>query len=69
MPLASDQHHVARFGELIKRSLAGQLMMWGFTCQRARPSAMMLPQEGVAGGMPAPMKERIASMIMALAQI
>ena len=44
-------------------------MMWGLTCQSARPSAMMLPQDGVAGGTPAPMKERIASTIMAEAQI
>jgi hypothetical protein len=28
---------------------------------------MMLPQDGVVGGVPAPMKHRIASMIMALA--
>ena len=43
--------------------------MNGFTCQSVRPSAMMLPQDGVIGGTPAPMKDRIASVIMALAQI
>ena len=30
---------------------------------------MMLPQDGMFGGVPAPMKDRIASMIMALAQM
>jgi hypothetical protein len=49
--------------------MAGKNTMKGFTCQSARPSAMMLPQEGVIGGTPAPMKERIASMIIALAQM
>ena len=33
------------------------------------PSAMMLPQDGMIGGVPAPMKDRMASMIIALAQI
>ena len=43
--------------------------MNGFTCHSARPSAMMLPHDGMVGGVPAPMKERIASMIMALPQM
>jgi len=30
--------------------------------ERPRPSAMMLPQVGVSGGMPMPRKERIASI-------
>jgi len=30
---------------------------------------MMLPHDGMIGGMPAPMKDRIASTIMALAQM
>ena len=32
---------------------------------RLRPSAMMLPQLGILGGVPAPMNERIASVIIA----
>ena len=43
--------------------------MYGLTCHSALPSAMMLPQDGMVGGVPAPMKERIDSTIMALAQI
>ena len=42
--------------------------MNGFTCQSARPSAMMLP-DGTVGGTPAPMNDRIASTIIALAQM
>ena len=33
------QFEFAPFGELIKRSLAGQLMMWGFTGRPATPTA------------------------------
>ena len=51
------------------RKIAGKNTMKGFTCQSARPSAMMLPQDGMVGGVPAPMKDRIASTIMALAQM
>jgi hypothetical protein len=54
---------------VIDRNAAGKNTMKGFTCHSARPSAMMLPQDGMVGGVPAPMKERIASMIMALPQI
>ena len=54
---------------VIDRNAAGKNTMNGFTCQSERPSAMMLPQDGTIGGTPAPMKERMASMIMALAQI
>ncbi len=34
-----------------------------------RPSAMMLPQVGVSGGMPMPRKDRIASIRMAEPQM
>ena len=33
------QFEIAQFGELIKRSLAGQLMMWGFTWGAGAPDA------------------------------
>ena len=33
------------------------------------PSAMMLPQDGMIGGVPAPIKDRLASISMAAAQI
>ena len=40
-----------------------------FVTSSVRPSAMMFPQDGVmVDGTPAPMKERIDSTIMALAQ-
>src|SRR5258708_6965806 len=51
------------------RNAAEKNTMWGFTCHSALPSAMMLPQDGMVGGVPAPMKERMDSTIMALAQI
>ena len=51
------------------RNAAGKNTMNGLTCHSARPSAMMLPQDGMVGGVPAPMKERIASTIMALPQM
>src|ERR1700744_6209797 len=53
---------------VIDRKIAGKNTMYGFTCQSALPSAMMLPQLGMIGGVPAPMKDRIASVIMAEAQ-
>src|ERR1044071_957782 len=51
------------------RNTAGKNTMNGLTCQSARPSAMMLPQDGTVGGTPAPMNDRIASTIIALAQM
>src|SRR5262249_50100277 len=51
-----------------ERNSAGKKMMNGLTCHSARPSAMMLPQEGRVGGVAAPMNERSAWMIMAVAQ-
>ena len=36
---------------------------------KPRPSAMMLPQVGVSGGMPMPRNDRIASSRIALAQM
>jgi ABC-type dipeptide/oligopeptide/nickel transport system ATPase component len=49
--------------------IAGKNTMYGFTCQSARPSAMMFPQDGMIGGVPAPMKDKVASAIMAEAQM
>ena len=37
--------------------------------QACAPSAMMLPQLGMLGGVPAPRNDRIASVIMAEAQM
>src|SRR5436305_1712494 len=37
------------------RNSAGKKTMYGFTCHSALPSAMMLPQLGMMGGVPAPM--------------
>src|SRR5215831_8715389 len=50
------------------RNAAGKNTMKGFTCHSALPSAMMLPHDGIVGGVPAPIKERMDSTIMALAQ-
>ena len=51
------------------RNIAGKKTMEGLTCQSVRPSAMMFPHEGMMGGVPAPMKDRIDSVIIAEAQI
>jgi hypothetical protein len=51
-----------------ERNAAGKYTMSGLTCQSARPSAIMLPHYGTVGGVPAPMKDRIASPSIALAQ-
>ena len=48
---------------------AGKATICGLTCHSARPSVMMLPHDGMSGGVPAPMKDRIASITMAEAQI
>ena len=40
-------------------------MLCGKTRNSVRPSAMMLPQVGVSGGMPTPRNDRIASIRMA----
>src|SRR3981081_2624317 len=50
------------------RTAAEKNTMKGFTCHSALPSAMMLPQDGMVGGVPAPMKERMDSTIQALGQ-
>src|SRR5205814_777938 len=50
------------------RKMPGKRMLCGKTRNSARPSAMMLPQVGVSGGMPTPRKDRIASIRMAEAQ-
>jgi D-arabinose 1-dehydrogenase-like Zn-dependent alcohol dehydrogenase len=50
------------------RKMPGKRMLCGKTRNSARPSAMMLPQVGVSGGMPTPRNERIASSRMAEAQ-
>jgi len=52
-----------------ERNTAGKNTRSGFTWHSARPYAMMLPHEGTVGGTPAPMKDRIASTIIALAQM
>ncbi len=44
-------------------------MMPGDWKKNIRPSAMMLPQLGISGGVPAPTKLRYASKITACAQI
>src|SRR6202008_2284770 len=46
----------------------GQKVSDGLIWKKARPSAMMLPQVGVSGLMPAPRNDRIASVRMAEAQ-
>ncbi len=50
-------------------SRPGQKMSMGFSWKYMRPSEIMLPQEGVSVPMPAPRKERMASVTMAEAQI
>ncbi|MNR15897.1 hypothetical protein D3C85_1324560 [compost metagenome] len=40
-------------------------MMWNATATKLRPSAMMLPQLGICGGMPTPRKLSTASVRMA----
>ena len=44
-------------------------MLCGKMRNSERPSAMMLPQVGVSGGMPMPRKDRIASIRIAEAQM
>jgi hypothetical protein len=44
-------------------------MLWGKTRKSERPSAMMLPQVGVSGGIPMPRNDRIASIRIAEAQM
>src|SRR5438128_1484007 len=51
------------------RTMPGNRMLCGKTRNSARPSAMILPQVGLSGGMPTPRKERIASMRIADAAI
>src|SRR5689334_12973134 len=51
------------------RNSAGKKTIYGFTCHNARPSAMMLPQLGMIGGVPAPMNDNVASVIIAAAQM
>ena len=45
---------------------AGAMSSWGVVSMVFRPSLHMLPQEGVGGATPMPMKERKASVKMAL---
>src|SRR5580658_4271738 len=52
-----------------QRKIAGKNTMYGLTCHSARPSAMMLPQLGMIGGVPAPRKDNVASVIIAEAQM
>src|SRR5262252_9072592 len=47
------------------RKMLGNKMLCGNTRKSARPSAMMLPQVGVCGGIPTPRNDRIASITMA----
>ena len=47
---------------------AGKAIRCGLICHSALPSAMMLPQLGMLGGVPAPMKDRTDSRIIAEAQ-
>src|SRR4051812_11778373 len=51
------------------RKMLGTMTMYAATWKSVRPSAMTFPQLGTFGGMPAPRKERIASTMMAEAQI
>src|SRR6266852_8017316 len=44
---------------------AGMNTRYGFTCHSALPSDMILPHDGIVGGVPAPMNDRLASMTMA----
>jgi hypothetical protein len=54
---------------VIDRNTAGNAIIWGLICHNARPSAMMLPHEGIEGGTPAPMKDKLASARIARPQI
>ena len=65
-PVTQQVHR--QHGDATGRS-AGKNTMYGFTCQSARPSAMMLPQLGMIGGVPAPMNDSVASVIIAEAQM
>src|SRR5580693_6008548 len=47
------------------RKPAGMNTRYGFTCHNPFPSDMILPHDGIVGGVPAPMNERLASMTMA----
>ena len=51
------------------RKMPGNSRIVRATWIRLRASAMMLPQLGMFGGVPAPMKDRIASVIIAEAQM
>src|ERR1700722_10744255 len=53
---------------VVKRKTPGKKTRVGRICQSERASARILPQDGVVGGVPAPMKDRAASRIMAVAQ-
>src|SRR5580704_3155180 len=53
---------------VINRKTPGKKTRVGRICQSERASARILPQDGVVGGVPAPMKESAASRIMAVAQ-
>ena len=52
-----------------RQEQAGNRRMVGATWMRLRASAMMLPQLGMLGGVPAPMNDRMASVIIADAQM
>src|SRR5215471_18102940 len=69
-PCAGRARHASRLtaSTVTDRNAAGKNTMKGFTCHSALPSAMMLPHDGIVGGVPAPIKERMDSTIMALAQ-
>src|SRR5699024_1067849 len=47
----------------------GKSTMLGYSWKYLRPSAMMLPHEGISGGRPAPSKLKLASIRMAAAKI
>src|SRR5262245_63161561 len=47
------------------RKTPGKKIKYPAIWNKLRPSAMMLPQLGTLGGVPAPMKDRIDSTIMA----
>ena len=49
--------------------MPGAKMTHGVRRKYTRPSAMMLPHDGISGGIPAPRKPRMASSSMAEAQI
>ena len=50
---------------LIVGIAAAMVSATGFICQIALPSAIMLPQLGMIGAVPAPMKDRVASITIA----